>query len=308
MRPTQRAKGYEKRFREYEPMSRHSTWRCGGSARFFFQPKSLGEIVSYMSNLDDKEDIIWVGLGSNLLVRDGGFSGTVISTTKALKKITWSEDNKSLYVQSGVACARVAKESATRDRKGLEFLVGIPGTIGGALKMNAGASGSEIWNFVEEVETIDSKGEIEVFARSNFFPSYRNIKGPSTWFVSARFSLPESAAGTGLQEIESQMARRRATQPIGKSSCGSVFTNPKDDFAGRLIESCNLKGCRIGGAVVSTKHANFILNDGGASATDIEKLILYMRAIVRKKTGVVLRKEVRIVGKAGKGPAIVQHD
>lgn len=308
MKSVQKTKGHEKRFREYEPMSRHSTWRCGGLARFFFQPKNLEEIVSYMSDLDDKDDIIWLGLGSNLLVRDSGFSGTVISTIKALKKVMWSEDNKSLYVQSGVACARVAKESAVRDRKGLEFLVGIPGTIGGALKMNAGASGSEIWDFVEEVETIDSKGRVEILARSNFSPSYRNIKGPSTWFVSARFGLPESAAGTSLQEIESHMARRRATQPIGRFSCGSVFTNPRGDFAGRLIESSNLKGCRIGGAVVSTKHANFILNDGGASATDIEKLILYMRGMVRRKTGVVLRKEVKIVGKAGNGLAVAQYD
>ena len=166
MRPTQRAKGYEKRFREYEPMSRHSTWRCGGMAKIFFQPFSIEELSSFLKETDEKSEIFLLGLGSNLLVRDGGFRGIVLSTTKALRKIVWRENNNSLYVESGVPCATVAKESAARNRKGLEFLIGIPGTIGGALRMNAGASGSEIWDFVEEVETINAKGKVEVQKKS----------------------------------------------------------------------------------------------------------------------------------------------
>ena len=193
-------------------------------------------------------------------------------------------------------CAKVAKEAAIKDRGGLEFLIGIPGTIGGALRMNAGAMGGEIWDFVEEVDTINSLGEIKALAKSEFLPSYRHVEGPSTWFMSARLSLPDSANGDGVRRIQSIMAKRRETQPIGKYSCGSVFTNPNGDFAGRLIESCGLKGCRIGGAVVSNTHANFILNDRRASASDIEKLITHIGAIVFGETGIVLKPEVQIVG------------
>ena len=290
-------KKYGSLIKECEPMSLHSTWRCGGMARFFFQPKHVEQLITYLSE-GEVTGIIWHGLGSNLLVRDGGFHGTVLSTTKALKNIEWSENDKLVYAQSGVPCAKIAKESVVRNRKGLEFLVGIPGTIGGALRMNAGASGSEIWNFVEEVETVDSKGKIETLKKSDFIPSYRNIRGPSTWFLGAKFRLTESRTGEGLQKIQAMLSRRKATQPIGKSSCGSVFINPKGEFAGRLIESCGLKGFRIGGAIVSPKHANFILNENKASAADIEKLILYVRDFVRKETGIYLETEVQIVGKS----------
>ena len=291
-----RAQKYQKHIRQFEPMSRHSSWRCGGVADFFFQPQRVDELSSFLREKSDCVEIIWLGLGSNLLVRDGGFRGFVVSTTKALREMIWGDENKSLYVQSGVSCAKVAREAAAKNRKGLEFLVGIPGTIGGALRMNAGALGFEIWDFVEEVEIIDSLGNIKVQKKPEFTPCYRDVRGPSGWFVGAKLRMEENFLGDGFEKLQALLHKRRATQPIGRLSCGSVFTNPSGDFAGRLIETSGLKGCRIGGAVVSEKHANFILNENNASATDIERLILHVQEVVRYKTGVTLETEVKIVG------------
>ena len=291
-----RAKKFENNIRQFEPMSRHSSWRCGGVADFFFQPQRVDELSSFLREKNDCVEIIWLGLGSNLLVRDGGFKGFVVSTTKALRETIWGDENKSLYVQAGVSCAKVAKEAAARNRKGLEFLVGIPGTIGGALRMNAGALGFEIWDFVEEVETIDPLGNIKVQKKTEFTPCYRDVRGPARWFVGAKLRTEENFLGDSFKKLQALLQKRRATQPIGKLSCGSVFTNPSGDFAGRLIETSGLKGCRIGGAVVSEKHANFILNENNASATDIERLILHIQDIVKCKTGVILETEVKIVG------------
>jgi len=287
---------YQNNIKQFEPMSRHSSWRCGGVADFFFQPEKVEELSAFLREKSDFVEIVWLGLGSNLLVRDGGFRGFIVSTTKALREIFWRDENKSLYVQSGVSCAKVAREAASKNRKGLEFLVGIPGTIGGALRMNAGALGSEIWDFVEEVETIDSLGNIKVQKKPEFTPCYRDVKGSSRWFVGAKLRVEEKFSGDSFGKLQALLQKRRATQPIGKLSCGSVFTNPTGDFAGRLIEISGLKGSRIGGAVVSEKHANFILNENNASATDIERLILYVQEIVKHKTGVILEKEVKIVG------------
>ena len=287
---------YQNNIKQFEPMSRHSSWRCGGIADFFFQPEKVEELSIFLKEKSDFVEIVWLGLGSNLLVRDGGFRGFIVSTTKALREIFWRDENKSLYVQSGVSCAKVAREAASKNRKGLEFLVGIPGTIGGALRMNAGALGSEIWDFVEEVETIDSLGNIKVQKKPEFTPCYRDVKGSSRWFVGAKLRVEEKFSGDSFGKLQALLQKRRATQPIGKLSCGSVFTNPTGDFAGRLIEISGLKGSRIGGAVVSEKHANFILNENNASATDIERLILYVQEIVKHKTGVILEKEVKIVG------------
>lgn len=291
-----RAQKYQNKIRQSEPMSRHSSWKCGGIADFFFQPQRVEELSSFLREKSDLVEIVWLGLGSNLLVRDGGFSGFVLSTTKALREIMWEDENKSLYVQSGVPCVKVAKEAAAKNREGLEFLIGIPGTIGGALRMNAGALGSEIWDFVEEVETIDSRGNIKVQKKTDFTPCYRDVKGSSNWFVGAKLRVEENSSRDGFEKLQSLLQKRRATQPIGKLSCGSVFTNPPGDFAGRLIEISGLKGSRIGGAVISEKHANFILNENNASATDIERLILHVQEIVKYKTGVILETEVKIVG------------
>ena len=287
---------YQNNIKQFEPMGRHSSWRCGGFADFFFQPQRVEELSAFLREKSDSVEIVWLGLGSNLLVRDGGFRGCVMSTTKALREMIWEDGNKSLYVQSGVSCAKVAREAAAKNRKGLEFLIGIPGTIGGALRMNAGALGSEIWDFVEEVETIDSLGNIKMQKKPEFRPCYRDVRGSSRWFVGAKLRLEEKFSGDSFGKLQELLQKRRASQPIGKLSCGSVFTNPTGDFAGRLIETSGLKGSRIGGAIVSEKHANFILNENNASATDIERLILHIQEVVKYKTGVILETEVKIVG------------
>lgn len=293
------AAGLRGRYREHEPLARHSTWRCGGAAERYFEPADRADLASFLARCPADEPLLWLGLGSNLLVRDGGVRGTVIATTPGLCRLRQDGPTR-LYAECGVACAHLARAGAQADRAGLEFLAGIPGTLGGALRMNAGALGAETWNYVVEVETIDRSGAIRRRAAGAFAPRYRGVTMPEPgWFLAALLELPASAAGEGAARIRQVLAQRAATQPTGKATCGSVFKNPPGDFAGRLIEQCGLKGFRIGGCHVSTVHANFIVNDARARAADIEALIAHVRAEVVTRTGIVLDSEVEIVGDAG---------
>jgi UDP-N-acetylmuramate dehydrogenase len=176
------------------------------------------------------------------------------------------------------------------------FFAGIPGTVGGALAMNAGAFGGETWAHVESVTTIDRRGEVRERARDEFEIGYRSVRGPAPeWFLSATFEL-EHDASSSMDAIKTLLARRNAAQPLGVPSCGSVFRNPPGDFAGRLIEQAGQKGRRLGGAMVSDKHANFILNVDDATAADIETLIDEVRAAVERTSGLKLELEVRVIG------------
>lgn len=287
-------------WREHEPMARHTTWRCGGPARAYFEPADRDDLAGLCAQLDDDAEILWLGLGSNMLVRDGGIDAIVIATAPGLGQFTWLGDDR-LYAEAGVPCARLARAAARQDRAGLEFLAGIPGTLGGALRMNAGALGAETWDFVESVETVHRSGAIRRHAAVDYRPGYRSVTGPSLDFVAATLYLPETAGGRGNDVIREVLAKRSATQPTGQASCGSVFTNPDGDFAGRLIEQCGLKGRRIGGAEVSAIHANFIVNSGNATAADIEALIDDVRQTVLDQTGISLSPEVCIVGHAAPG-------
>jgi UDP-N-acetylmuramate dehydrogenase len=282
--------------RENESMSRHTSWRVGGAARRFFQPADIDDLAVFLSQLPADEPLYWIGLGSNLLVRDGGLPGTVICTSGVLGEIR-REGSAQVYAEAGVPCAKVAKFCAREALVGAEFLVGIPGTMGGALAMNAGAFGGETWPLVVEVETIDRAGRRHRRHPSEYRVAYRSVIGvPNEWFVSAHLGLaPGDGTATQLS-IKKLLARRNETQPMGQASCGSVFRNPEGDYAGRLIESCGLKGFRIGGACISTKHANFIINDDTASAADIEALIFHAMQTVELKCGVRLVPEVHIVG------------
>jgi UDP-N-acetylmuramate dehydrogenase len=180
---------------------------------------------------------------------------------------------------------------------GGEFLAGIPGTLGGALAMNAGAFGGETWSLVRRVETIDRRGVRRWRAPADFQVGYRQVRGPAgEWFVTAELQLQAGDGEAGLQRVKELLERRNATQPIGLPSCGSVFRNPPGDHAARLIEACGLKGTRRGGACVSAKHANFIINEGTASAADIEDLIRYVAETVERMQGVCLVPEVHVVG------------
>jgi UDP-N-acetylmuramate dehydrogenase len=280
-----------------EPLARHSTWRCGGPAARYFEPADQHDLATFLGALPTAEPICWLGLGSNMLVRDGGFPGTVIATA-GLDRYEWL-DEAHLQAECGVPCARLARAAAARDRGGLEFLAGIPGSLGGALYMNAGALGSEIWNFVGAVTTIDRQGRLRRRERAEFAPGYRHVAQPEpAWFLSAILHLPATADGQGHARIRRVLAHRSQSQPTGQATCGSVFKNPPGDFAGRLIEQCGLKGHRIGGCHVSTVHANFIVNDMRASAADIEALISHVQSTVLAAVGVRLETEVEFVGRA----------
>jgi UDP-N-acetylmuramate dehydrogenase len=286
-----------------EPMGRHVSWRAGGPADRYYRPADLADLSEFLRRLPAEEPILWLGLGSNLLVRDGGFRGTVIALHGVLDRIHDLGEGR-LKVESGVHCARLAKYCAQQGLGGGAFFAGIPGTVGGALAMNAGAFGGETWSRVESVEVMDRFGNLQSLPASAFAVGYRSVKAPfvDLCFVGAELRFTPDPAARTREEIRDLLATRKASQPVGQPSCGSVFRNPPGDHAARLIETAGLKGYRIGDAVVSAKHANFILNDGEARADDIEALVLHVQLTVQRVHGVQLEPEVRVVGEAGQKP------
>jgi UDP-N-acetylmuramate dehydrogenase len=267
----------------------------GGIAQHFYRPADKEDLATFLAQLSEAEPVLWLGLGSNLLVRDGGFSGTVISTAGLLQDIDISGNVMTADV--GVYCSKLAKQAAKAGLSGAAFFAGIPGTLGGALAMNAGAHGVETWSLVSSVTTINRQGELLQRSPEDFTISYRQVVMPEDeWFVSANMTLVEGDAEVEKAEIKSLLKRRNETQPTNQPCAGSVFRNPANDFAGRLIETEGLKGLSIGGAQVSEKHANFIVNTGEATAADIEALILLVQQKVELAHGVRLQPEVHIVG------------
>ena len=281
--------------RENEPMSRHTSWRAGGPADLFFVPASVEDLSRFLADLDPDVPVFWHGVGSNLLVRDGGIRGVVISAAKMLRQLD-RIDTYLVRAGSGVPCTQLARQCIRWGLGPAEFFAGIPGTVGGALAMNAGAHGGETWERVESVRTIDRAGELHLRAPAEYSVGYRSVTGPSDeWFIEATFRF-EPGVAASKATLDAMLERRKATQPLGLPSCGSVFRNPPNDYAARLIEAAGLKGFRIGGAEVSPKHANFIINADNATATDIEELIEHVRQVVIEQHGVELVHEVRIVG------------
>ena len=278
-------------------MARMTTWGTGGSADRVYVPADVEDLADFLAGLGPRDEVLWVGLGSNLLVRDGGVDGTVVLTSRTLGRI--EEAGRGLVrAGAGVPCAKLARHCAGRGYAGGEFLAGIPGTAGGALAMNAGAHGAETWDLVHRVETVDRSGGRRWRERREFEVGYRTVRGtPGEWFTRAEFRFaPEDPAAVRAR-TRGLMRARATSQPVGQRSCGSVFRNPPGDYAGRLVEACGLKGAREGGAVVSDKHGNFIVNEGSASSSDIETLIGRVRSRVRDETGVDLEPEVRVVGR-----------
>ncbi len=285
--------------RRNEPMARHTSWRAGGSAERAYMPVDLEDMRLFLASLPRHEPVYVVGLGSNLLVRDGGLRGTVIFTHGALKEIR-SEGN-AIYAEAGVPNPKLARFAAMHELVGAEFMAGIPGTVGGALTMNAGCYGGEAWGIVESVTTLDRTGQLHQRTPANYEIGYRSVKlrdGGEEWFAAARFKLPPGDGVKSRATIKQLLERRIAAQPLNIPNAGSVFRNPPNDHAARLIEACGLKGRALGGAMISEKHANFIVNTGHARAADIETLIETAHSAVLEKFGIDLEREVRIIGEA----------
>jgi len=298
------AAGLRGELRRREPMAGHVSWRAGGAAEAAYFPADLEDLVRFLHTLPAGEPVHMTGLGSNLLVRDGGLRGTVIFTHRALREMRLDHLGAlggGIYAETGVACPKVARYAALNGLAGAEFLAGIPGTVGGALAMNAGCYGGETWDIVAHVLTLDRTGKTRARTREDYEIDYRHVqlKHPSEeWFVAASFRLKRGSGAESRSKITELLKRRIATQPLGEPNAGSVFRNPPGDYAARLIEACGLKGHAIGNAMISDKHANFIVNRGGARAADIENLILLAERSVKEKFGVALEREVRIVGDA----------
>ncbi len=284
-----------------EPMHKHTSWRVGGPADHYYQPADMEDLVQFIRELPDSEKIYWVGLGSNLLVRDGGIRGTVIATSGALNGLLKTGDT-GIRAEVGVASAKVARFSAQQNLTGAEFLAGIPGTIGGALAMNAGAFGGETWRIVDAVETINRRGEINRRMPRDYRIDYRHVEriegAGDEWFLAVHFALSPASSGASQATIKELLAKRGESQPTQIPNAGSVFKNPPGDYSARLIEASGLKGVCEGKACVSGLHANFIVNTGGASAKQIETLIKRMQAEVKDKQGVLLEPEVHMIGEA----------
>ncbi|MES1196902.1 MAG: UDP-N-acetylmuramate dehydrogenase [Steroidobacter sp.] len=286
-----------------ERLARHTTWRVGGPADIFYTPADKQDLSWFLRSIDGVMPVMWLGLGSNLLVRDGGVRAAVIETHGALDDLQRLSETE-VWCDAGVTCAKLAKQCAKWNLGPAEFFAGIPGTLGGALAMNAGAFGGETWRHVVEVETINRRGEMRRRVASDYQIAYRHVAGPHhEWFTGAQlsFAARNDSLESGEAEIRALLKRRKESQPIGEPSCGSVFTNPPGHHAAKLIESAGLKGHRIGGAVVSNKHANFIINEGRATAADIEQLIEHVKAVVLEKFNIELKPEVRIVGERKDG-------
>ncbi len=279
-----------------EPLARHTSWRVGGPADRYYEPADVEDLGHFLKAVPEHEAVHWIGLGSNILVRDGGVRGTVVCVSGRLNGLEQTAGNR-VRAEAGVSCAKLARFCVSHDLGGAEFLAGIPGTVGGALAMNAGAFGGETWRIVAAVETMDRHGEVRTRLPADYRVSYRSVTGPDQeWFIAGLFELPVGIAAEGKSLIRSLLAKRGATQPTQQANAGSVFRNPAGDHAARLIETAGLKGLCEGDACISDIHANFIINRGAATASQIERLMNVVRKRVLAMHGVDLQPEVRIIG------------
>jgi UDP-N-acetylmuramate dehydrogenase len=282
--------------RRNEPMARHTTMRVGGPADLFVVCDTLADLRETLRVAEEEAlDHVVVGKGSNLLVGDGGFRGVVVTLGREFKSHRVDGDR----IKAGAACilAYVVRDAFAHGLEGLEFAVGIPGTVGGALVMNAGTREQWMQRVVESVTVLDRAGDLARLRGNEIAWGYRRTDLPERGvIVEAVLALRSGDPERIRREMEWSLNRRKATQPIALPSAGSAFANPDGDSAGRLIESVGLKGHRIGGARISDVHANFIVNDGGATATDVARLMALAQTRVREAYGIELRPEIRFIG------------
>ncbi len=286
-----------------ESLAPWTSWHIGGLAERFFSPATTEVLANYLRLLPASMPITWLGLGSNVLIRDAGIKGAVIGT-RQLQGLYQREDG-AVVAEAGVTCAKLARFCSRLGFADAAFFAGIPGTVGGALAMNAGAFGGETWEWVESVMVMNRKGQSQLRTPADYDIAYREVKPKilscqDTLFVAGVFRFLSKTDTDGMSRIRELLRKRSQTQPIGTWNCGSVYRNPPGDFAARLIESCELKGYRLGDAMVSPKHANFIVNCDQASAQDIETLMATIEATVLDKFGIQLQREVKILGEANK--------
>jgi UDP-N-acetylmuramate dehydrogenase len=278
------------------PLAKHTSWHVGGTAEHFYRPHDLNDLATFLNQLSPNEPLLWLGLGSNLLVRDGGVPGTTIATLNRLKQIETLPEH-TIRAEAGVTCAKLAKHCARAGFESGTFFAGIPGTVGGALAMNAGAFGGETWDSVIAVETIDRTGTIRLRKPQEYQIHYRHvITPPNEWFVAGHFHFEPGDPVQAKAAITAHLKQRSQTQPIGSFNCGSVFRNPPNDHAARLIEAAGLKGYCLDGAQVSEKHANFIINHHNTTAASIEKLITHIQHTIKNRYNIDLTPEVHRVG------------
>jgi UDP-N-acetylmuramate dehydrogenase len=280
------------------PLAKYTSWRAGGPADVLYLPADRDDLAAFIRQLPADEPVTVLGLGSNTLVRDGGVRGTVVIMHNPGAALAVADGL--VYAEAGAASPKLARFAATHGCAEAEFLAGVPGTVGGALAMNAGCYGGETWRYVARVEVLTRAGAFEVRTPAQYEVGYRHVHPADAIFTAAWFRFPQGDGSAARGRIKELLARRIATQPLSLPNAGSVFRNPPGDHAARLIESCGLKGFAIGDARVSEMHANFIVNPRGrARAADIEALIAHVRDVVRTKTGVELLPEVRVVGEQG---------
>ena len=288
-----------RRARPGEPLARHTSFRIGGPAELLVLPETPDELtLALQSAAAHGVGVTLLGGGSNVLVGDGGIRGMVVQLGRGFSRVDWTAraDGASVRAGASVQLGRLARAAVARGLAGLEFAEGIPGTVGGALFMNAGAYGGDLAAVVEAVEGIDPAAGPQVFAGRALVFRYRRTELPAGFVVTTvRFALRQEDEATLRRRLEAVRGRRVAAQPPGQSA-GSVFKNPPGDHAGRLIESAGLKGIRAGRARISRRHANFIVNEGGASACDVQALIELAQRVVWERERVWLEPEVRLVG------------
>lgn len=280
---------------EHEPLARYTTWRLGGPARYLVLPADVEDVVKAL-DLARERGLPWIvlGLGSNVLVKDGGFPGVVIRMGKGLDRFEMK--GATAIVGAGTPTPILARRTAEAGFAGVERFVGIPGTVGGGIYMNAGCHGAEFAEVVTEVTVMDAKGKVKQLSRKQISFKYRasNIDGI---VIEAKLGLAEEPPAK-LKELQGKLFRwRKAGTPFDQPCCGSTFTNPSGTkSAGMLIDECGLKGLTVGGIEVSSLHANYFVNKGNGTASDALKLIEQVRKTVAKKTGVVLELECKVIG------------
>lgn len=291
------------RLEQQVAMARHVSWHAGGMASAAYWPADCDDLREFVRRQPADAALLLVGNGSNLLVRDGGFDGTAIFTA-GLQKLQIelappAHGYRQVYAEAGVAATQLAKFAAANGLTGLEFLAGIPGTVGGCVAQNAGCFGSESWDCIDRVNMLNRRGELIQRSHAEFEVGYRRVEPlieVGEWFAGAWFDLREADGSAAMRTVHEFIAKRRDSQPLDMPNAGRAFRNPQDNFAARLIQLAGMAGARLGGARVSERHPNFVINGGDASASDIERLIDLVAERVQEKFGVRLQCDVRIVG------------